>query len=560
MNALVFSNMSVWVAAASAACVWGLPKAHQRWMLSRAKHRSLAGHSKMAKKLARQLPAVSYSLDEFCACDDATAAVQARRKQALASLRERYAARYALTREATTALADSLPDLRFTGRYRVPMQFTDVMREHARMGAVMRASEDVYLDDLDGNRFIDLTGSYGVNVFGIDFYKATLEQAQQRAHALGPVLGSYHPAVPDVVQRLRALSGMDAVSFHMSGTEAVMQAVRVARYHTGRSHIVRFCGAYHGWWDDVQPGIGNPMPPREVYTLQEMSERTLSVLRSRRDIACVLVNPLQALHPNQNAPADSALLDSCRHAGFDRAAYTAWLKALRAVCSERGIVLIFDEVFLGFRLAKGGAQAYFDVRADLVTYGKTLGGGLPVGVVCGRADLMTRYRPERPADICFARGTFNAHPYVMCAMQVFLERLDEADITAYYEEADARWAARAGRFNAAMAGAGLPVRAVAMQSIWTLTYTQPSRFNWLYQFYVRLHGVALSWIGTGRLIFSLSFTQAHFDEVVTRFVEAGLEMQKAGWWLSSDATAVGLVDNKQIRRRVLRELIRARLG
>ena len=104
--------------------------------------------------------------------------------------------------------------------------------------------------------------------------------------------------VADNVQRLRAISGLDEVSFHMSGTEAVMQAVRLARYHTRRSHLVRFCGAYHGWWGDVQPGVGNPVPARETYTLKDMSEDTLRVLRTRRDIACVLVNPLQALHPN----------------------------------------------------------------------------------------------------------------------------------------------------------------------------------------------------------------------------------------------------------------------
>src|ERR1700746_2318211 len=123
----------------------------------------------------------------------------------------------------------------------------------------------------------------------------------------------------------------------MSGTEAVMQAVRLARYHTRRSHIVRFSGAYHGWWSDVQPGIGNPQTVRETYTLAEMSERTLHVLRTRRDIACVLVNPLQALHPNGNAPGDSALVDSSRAANFDRAAYSQWLKSLREVCTERNI-------------------------------------------------------------------------------------------------------------------------------------------------------------------------------------------------------------------------------
>ena len=79
----------------------------------------------------------------------------------------------------------------------------------------------------------------------------------------------------------------------MSGTEAVMQAVRLARYHTKRTHLVRFAGAYHGWWGDVQPGVGNPIAAHETYTLAEMSEKTLHVLRTRKDIACVLVNPLQ---------------------------------------------------------------------------------------------------------------------------------------------------------------------------------------------------------------------------------------------------------------------------
>jgi glutamate-1-semialdehyde 2,1-aminomutase len=254
--------------------------------------------------------------------------------------------------------------------------------------------------DQDGQKFYDLTGSYGVYVFGADFYKECMQEGSSRVLAVGATLGAYHPCVAYNVQRLKEISGLDQVSFHMSGTEAVMQAVRLARYHTGRKNLVRFCGAYHGWWEDVQPGPGNPMPPRETYTLRDMHENSLKVLRTRKDIACVLINPLQALHLNQGAPGDSSLVDSSRRASYDRAAYTAWLKELRKVCTERQIVLIFDEVFLGFRLAKGGAQAYFGVKADMVTYGKTLGGGYPVGVVCGRSDLMKRFRSERPADIC----------------------------------------------------------------------------------------------------------------------------------------------------------------
>src|SRR4029077_5451137 len=255
--------------------------------------------------------------------------------------------------------------------------------------------------------------------------------------------------------------------------------------HTRRTHLVRCCGAYHGWWGDVQPGIGNPLPAHETYTLAEMSEETLHVLRTRRDIACVLVNPEQGLHPNAPAPTDSSLLDSSRSSHFDKAAYTAWLKKLRAVCSERNIVLIFDEVFVGFRLARGGAQEYFGVRADLVTYGKTLGGGLPVGVVCGRGDMMKRYRDDRPADICLARGTFNSHPYVMAAMNEFLRALKTPQIDALYRDLDEVWNTRARMLNVRLAAADLPVRVANLSSIWTVCYVRPSRYNWMLQYYLR---------------------------------------------------------------------------
>ena len=323
-------------------------------------------------------------------------------------------------RDLTAEAADGISDLQFTARYRVPFQFSRIVRDNLKGGSFLQSSHGVMVTDLDGNSFYDLTGSYGVNVFGYDFYKDCIAKGAERVRDLGPVLGGYHPVIVDNVRRLKQISGLDEVSFHMSGTEAVMQAVRLARYHTKRTHLVRLCGAYHGWWGDVQPGIGNPIPADYTYTLGDMSEKTLQVLRTRKNIACVLVNPLQSLHPNANAPGDSSLMDGSRRAGFDRVAYSEWLRKLRQVCSERGIVLIFDEVFVGFRIARGGAQDYFGVKADMVTYGKTLGGGLPVGVVCGRSELMRRFREDRPADICFARGTFNAHPYVMGAMNAFL--------------------------------------------------------------------------------------------------------------------------------------------
>jgi glutamate-1-semialdehyde 2,1-aminomutase len=539
----------------AAALTASLVTLKQRLQLSKSKHRSLTGHARIARSVAALVPFYEYDEPRFFCSDDAPADIAARRRVGFMRLSALYQTRFAETIRCTAAVADSISDLQFTDAYRVPFQYSRLVRQHLRSGAFLQSSAGVTVADLDGNQFYDLTGSYGVNVFGYDFYKDTIARGLEEVRELGPVLGAYHPVIAENVKRLRAISGLDEVSFHMSGTEAVMQAVRLARFHTRRSHLVRFCGAYHGWWGDVQPGIGNPVPARETYTLKDMSEDTLRVLRTRRDIACVLVNPLQALHPNAAAPSDSALVDSSRRAHFDKAAYAAWLKALRAVCTEQNIVLIFDEVFVGFRLAPGGAQEYFGVKADLVTYGKTLGGGLPIGVVCGRKGLMKRYRDDRPTDICFARGTFNSHPYVMGAMHAFLCHLETPQACELYRDLDCLWNDRAQRLNERLRGEGLPVQVANLSSIWMVNYTQPSRYNWMLQYYLRAEGLALSWIGTGRLIFSLNYTEADFQAVADRFVAAAKAMAQDGWWWCNPA-----LTNTSIKRGIVREMIAHRFS
>lgn len=548
-------TMFIWVALGVVASLVAVPKLAARLMLSRAKHRSLAGHSKMSRQIAKLLPFYEYDETMFFRADDAPDDIAAIRRAAFLRLSEIYAERFPVTVGMTAEVAESISDLQFTSRYRVPFQFSRYVREHLKGGVFLNASEGVQVTDLDGNRLYDLTGSYGVNVFGYDFYKACIEEGVARVRELGPVLGAYHPVVAKNVKRLKDISGLDEVSFHMSGTEAVMQAVRLAQYHTGRSHLVRFCGAYHGWWGDVQPGIGNPVPANATYTLKDMDETALKVLARRRDIACVLVNPLQALHPNAGAPGDSSLVDSSRRAEFDRAAYGAWLKKLRAVCTARGIALIFDEVFVGFRLARGGAQEYFGVTADLVTYGKTLGGGLPVGVVCGKHQWMKRFREDRPADICFARGTFNAHPYVMGAMDAFLDHLETPAVRQIYSSLDRVWTRRASEFNQRLQSAQLPVKIANLSSIWTVLYTEPSRYNWMLQYYLRAEGLALSWVGSGRLIFSLNYTDEQFETVTEKFIAAAKAMQRDCWWWRNEKAS-----NKLIRRKILRELITHRFS
>lgn len=547
-------NMIAALLGATAAGSIAATKGRQRLALSRAKHRSLTGHVRMAKRMAGYMPFYGYDDDRFFRADRAGDDVAARRRAGFDRLSALYASRFPETLALTAQAREGLSDLQFTGRYRVPFQFSAKVRERLGAGAFMERSDGPWLTDLDGNRFIDLTGSYGVNLLGNEAYKETMREGLELAEPLGAVLGAYHPVVADNVARLRALSGLDEVSFHMSGTEAVMQAVRLARYHTRRPRLVRFAGAYHGWWGDVQPGIGNPVPADRTLTLADMSEQTLAVLAKRRDIACVLVNPLQALHPNGAAPSDGQLIDSSRSAAtVDLDAYAAWLRRLADVCRANGIVLIFDEVFLGFRISPGSFARSFGIEPDMITWGKSLGGGLPVGVLTGRAALMKRWREDRPGDICFARGTFNAHPYVMGAMNAFLRRLDTPHVAGLYQDLAARWDARADACNTALADAGLPLRMAHLSSIWTVLYTRPSRYNWMLQYYLRAEGLALSWVGTGRLIFSLDIDDALFAEIVRRFVAAASAMRDEGWWDGPDAT------NKQLRRSVMQELLATRL-
>ena len=554
MDAYEISVSVVLAAAALMAAAVLLQRVVQRLQLSFAKHPSLGGHLRMSKRFAHWLPAYSYSEDAWFSVDGAPSDIAQQRRAALQALGDTLTARSPLTLAHTQAAKPMISDMQLTSQYRVPYQFRALLSKHLNMGYFWESSQGVTLRDMDGNQFIDVTGSYGVNLFGYDFYKSCMAEGAALAHELGPVLGGYHPCVLDNVKRLCALSGKDEVSFHMSGTEAVMQAVRLARYHSKKRKIVRFTGAYHGWWDDVQPGPGNPMPPSsDTLTLNDMHDNTLRVLRNRNDIACVLINPLQAMHPNRAAPTDSTLIDGKRSVHFDKTAYTAWLHELRQVCTDKGIALIMDEVFLGFRLGKHGAQGYFGVEADMVTYGKTLGGGLPIGVVCGKSAWMKRFRDDRPGDICFARGTFNAHPTVMATMNVFLQRLDNPEVAQLLANASPMWSARMDKLNQRLRQAQLPVQVAGMETVWTVLYDLPGRYHWLLQYYLREQGVALSWVGSGRMIMSLNFDDTQFELFCDRFVKAAEHMQRDAWWWTPP-----LDQQRPIKRQVFKEMLKAR--
>jgi glutamate-1-semialdehyde 2,1-aminomutase len=236
------STISGWatVALGGSGLFYGATRLKARAELSWAKHRSLAGHPRIARRIAAQLPNLSYSEAQAFGVDGAPDAVVFARKTALAALAQQYQVRYPKSLAQTVAAESGISDMQFISAYRVPFQFRETFGQPLKAGSFVQATQGVTVTDLDGNDLYDLTGSYGVNLFGNDFYKACIAEGSELVADLGPVLGAYHPVVADNVQRLQAISGLDEVSFHMSGTEAVMQAVRLARYHSKKTHLLRF--------------------------------------------------------------------------------------------------------------------------------------------------------------------------------------------------------------------------------------------------------------------------------------------------------------------------------
>src|SRR5258705_11710840 len=241
------TTLALFAAAGAAALTTSVLKLKSRLALSRAKHRSVGGHARLSRRLAGLISFYAYDESQIFRSDDPPEEIATARHAGFMRLAKLYAERYPQTMRLTADAKAGISDLQFTDTYRVPFQFRELVQRHLSAPAFVQSSQGVMLTDLDGNRFYDLTGSYGVNLLGYDFYKGSIARAVERAGELGPVLGSYHPVVADNVARLRAISGLDEVSFHMSGTEAVMQAVRLARYHTRRPHPGAFCGAYHRW-------------------------------------------------------------------------------------------------------------------------------------------------------------------------------------------------------------------------------------------------------------------------------------------------------------------------
>jgi len=278
----------------------------------------------------------------------------------------------------------------------------------------VRRAEGAYLVDVDGNRYIDFVGSWGPMIVGHN-HPAVLDAVVHTARD-GLSFGAPNPLEVTMAETLtRLVPGCEMVRMVNSGTEATLSAIRLARGATGRSRIVKFEGCYHGHGDSFLVKAGSGALTFGVPT-------SPGVPKALADLTLTL--------PYNDFDAATALFDSC---GGDIAGLIVepvvgnanclpprdgFLQHLRQLCTGHGALLIFDEVMTGFRVALGGAQQRYGVTADLVTFGKVIGGGMPVGAYAGRRDLMQQIAPSGPI---YQAGTLSGNPVAMAAGLAMLE-------------------------------------------------------------------------------------------------------------------------------------------
>ena len=273
--------------------------------------------------------------------------------------------------------------------------------------------------DADGNRYVDWVMSYGPLVFG---------------HAYGPVLSAVRRALPrgtsygaptrgevELAERVtKAFPSMEKVRFVSSGTEATMSAVRLARGATGRDFVLKFAGCYHGHADSFLVSAGSGVATLGIPGSPGVPASLAGLTLTARYNDLASVEALFAAHPKRIAVI--AVEPVAANMGVVAPA-PGFLEGLRAIANREGALLLFDEVITGFRVAKGGAQELYGVRADLTCLGKILGGGLPVGAYGGRADLMAKVAPDGPV---YQAGTLSGNPLAMAAGKAMLDSLTPA--------------------------------------------------------------------------------------------------------------------------------------
>ena len=368
-----------------------------------------------------------------------------------------------------------------------------------------------YVFDIDGNQYIDLTMGFGSILFGHNYLpvRKAIEDQLTKNWSVGPI----SPLAGFLSKEISKATGVERTAFFNSGTEAVMVALRIAKAITKKKYFVFFKGAYHGTFDsllslksdpvtnlakEIVPGVTQSML-NESYLLEYGSEESLDFIKKHKDeIAAVLAEPVQSRNPSLQ-PRE-------------------YLHELRKITAENNIALIFDEVITGFRICIGGSQEFFGVTADIVTYGKVIGGGLPIGIVAGKARFLDatdggfwQYGDDSIPSVksTFVAGTFCHHPLAMAAALKTLAILNQSN-GKLLQDLNETTEAFCTRLNSFFNTNGYQLSISHFASLFR--FSTPGKLNLLY-YQLLLNGV---YVWEGRNCF---LSPAHTPEVITSLEE-----------------------------------------
>ena len=385
------------------------------------------------------------------------------------------------------------------------------------------------ITDIDDNEYVDVALGFGLHPFGHSpaFLVKALETQMKESIALGP----QSPMAGEAAERLCRLSGFDRAIFCNSGTEAIMGAIRAARTFTRRHQIAIFTGSYHGWADSTlaravggNSGRSIPLAPGvpqnaadDVLVLDYGKPESLEILKAQMsELAAVIVEPVQSRNPDLQ-PRE-------------------FLQALRRLTEDAGTVLIFDEMITGFRVHTGGAQAVFGIQADLATYGKHIGGGLPIGAIAGKAKFMDVFDGGQwnfgddsypQAEKTLFTGAFFKHPLTMAAMLAIFRKLEtEPECLPELNRKTADFANKANEFFTAQ---NIPLKVAFFGSMWRFVALTDLPYLSLFHYNLILRGVYYP-LETSTCFLSTAHTDADVNFILRAIRDSALELRNAGFF------------------------------
>lgn len=402
---------------------------------------------------------------------------------------------------------------------------------------VSASSRNARIKDIDGNEYVDITMGFGTYFFGHS--PEWLVEAVEQQLKAGIEIGPQSAVAGKLAKAICELTGMERATFCNTGSEAVMAAMRLARTITGRNRIAYFTGDYHGMFEEVlvrgswvdgvykaqpiAPGIPQSLV-ENMLVLDYADPASLEILRAHaHELAAVMIEPVQSRAPGLQ-PRE-------------------FMHEVREITANAGTALIFDEVVTGFRCAPGGAQAYFGVEADLATYGKVIGGGMPIGVLAGKRQYMDALDggawnygddsfPE--VGVTFFAGTFVRHPLAMAAAWRVVQHL-MGEGPRLQIDMEERVARLCRTLNDHFTAIGVPIRIPHFSAYAVIEHAPDLKHASLLWYYLREKGIHV-WEGRP-LYFTTAHTDEDFDLVIRGFVEAVAEMQSAGFLPASSNPA-----------------------